>query len=288
MCFFATVFFQTIGYCNGVAGCNGTCGACVWTWCGNYSKTSINTTSTTTALTALTTITDTTETMQSTNWIQTTVSAESTLSTTRKRISSTVAIVGNERSGTKFLLAKTLKSWQVGGYICLIGSLTMPIVVSLFVWNFHKNQKFDGCDKPNYVSIFSAFWHFGDFYSDLIFAMVLTLSSYYLWYFAMFFSLVPHFAGNLISLHKMSKWSKYNSFISKYLRRYDWMLISVSCLAGFYCAIELIHSKIFYWSMFSLQMKRDDYLEIQDLKFINVVLFELSIYTVFVIKMHMH
>ena len=46
-------------------------------------------------------------------------------------------------------------------------------------------------------------------------------------------------------------------------------------LAGFYTSIEIARSKLFYLEMFSMQLKRDDYNRIQNLRLFNTVLFEL-------------
>ena len=177
-------------------------------------------------------------------------------------------------------LAQLIKSWEIAGYLCLFGSLFTPIILCLIAVLYHEmqNEKYFGCDKVNYLSIFSLFFMFGDFYSDLIFGVILALSNYYLWYFALFFSLIPHFMSNFIGLYNISKWQKYNIYIGKYLNKYETLMITVSCFGGFYCSIELLQSKLFYLNMFGLQLKYDDYNQIKNSQLFNIVIFELSFY----------
>ena len=179
-------------------------------------------------------------------------------------------------TGVNQELARLINSWQVAGYLCLFGSLLTPFVVVVIAVIYHRENKFNGCDKPNYFSIFSVFFMFGDFYSDLIFAVILALSGHYLWYFAIFFAIVPHFAGNFVGLYNISQWQKYNIYVSKYLSHYETLMITVSCFSGFYCSIELLKSKLFYFQLFGLQLNRDDYDKIKNSRLFNVVLFELS------------
>ena len=107
--------------------------------------------------------------------------------------------------------------------------------------------------------------------------MILILKESYLWYFGAFFVLVPHFGGNFIALYNIQKWQKKSIYISRYVNKYDWLIISVSSLAGFYTSIELSRSKLFYLPMFSMQLKLRDYLRIQNFRLFNTVLFELSV-----------
>ena len=143
---------------------------------------------------------------------------------------------------------------------------------------YHGQEKFHGCDKPNYFAIFWAFWNFGDLYSDLMFTMILILNSNNLWYFSTFFVLVPHFVSNFLSLYNIQKWQNESIHLSKYILHYDWLFISVSCLAGFYTSVELVRSKMFYLPMFSMQLSQQDYFKIQNLRVLNTVLFELSFF----------
>ena len=173
-------------------------------------------------------------------------------------------------------LVSQLQTWEIGGYSCVCFSLVAPIVISVIACWYHKQDQFQGCDQPNYFAIFISFWHFGDFYSDLMFTFILLTTENHLWPYAVFFSIVPHFLSNFISLYNIRKWQNYSIYISKYVYHYDWLIIFVSVVAGFYCSIELARSKMFYINMFSMQLKHSDYLKIQNFRFFNTVVLEFS------------
>ena len=167
--------------------------------------------------------------------------------------------------------------WENGGYIVLGGSFGMPLLLTGIGIIYHGQEKFYGCDKPNYFAIFWAFWNFGDLYSDLIFTMILLFESSNLWYFSMFFVCVPYTVANVVSLYNIRRWQNESISLSKYISKYDWLIITVSCLAGFYTSVELARSKLFYLPMFSMQITQQDYFKIQNLRVLNTVLFELSL-----------
>ena len=51
-----------------------------------------------------------------------------------------------------------IRTWEIGGYVALIGSFVTPVLLTLLSLRYHTHKKFDGCDKPNYFAIFG---HFG-------------------------------------------------------------------------------------------------------------------------------
>ena len=114
----------------------------------------------------------------------------------------------------------------------MIFTLLAPILLILAGWRYHNKYIFYGCDKPNYFAIVSCFWNIGDFYSDLIFAMILLLTQHWLARIALAFAIVPHFGSNVVNLYNIQKWQNSNVYIGKYLSKYDWVLILISCLAG--------------------------------------------------------
>ena len=85
--------------------------------------------------------------------------------------------------------------------------------------------------------------------------MILVLNENFLWYFSAFFVIVPHFFANFVSVYNISKWQNQSIYISKYVNKYDWVIIVVSCLAGFYTSVEIARSKLFYLPMFSMELK---------------------------------
>ena len=190
--------------------------------------------------------------------------------------------------------ANTLAFWEVGGYICLVLVLSLPVLVVL-VHKWYEKQhakELQGCDRPHYLAVFLFFWHMGDLYSDLIFCGVLfveatvsydngdeavigTLNLHHLLlYGALSFSIIPHMCNNVVSLLYIKQWQGGSIYITKYIDRYDWLIVFISVVAGFYSAIELVRSNLFYLPMFSMQIKTDEYQRVQKYRFLNTALFE--------------
>ena len=236
-------------------------------------------TTTTTAVTTTTSTTSTTVTHDVTTTAAGNSKAELSIMTseaTTTRLSVT--------DGEKFEevdVAYSVKSWEIGGYFCLIGSLTAPIILLMFSRIYHSQKEFCGCDKPTYFALFACFWNMGDFYSDLIFTMILFIKSesddyiLFLFYVSLGFSLIPHFLSSVILLYKIHIWTHYHTYIRQYVQSYDTYMIVISVFSGFYAAVEMARSKLFYFRMFSLQLKRKDYWNIQNLRFGNTVVLEL-------------
>ena len=173
------------GYCSGIEQCNDTCTPCAFDTNSSDRNCTVGnpiTTLPTYNTTPLTTLTTRIVTSSATS-IDTKPAATTYTSTEFKT---------EEKGSINAELARLINSWQVAGYLCLFGTVVTPIIVTIVAAIYHQDDKYSGCDKPNYLSIFSIFFMFGDFYSDLIFGVILALSGHYLWYFAMFFAIVPH------------------------------------------------------------------------------------------------
>ena len=75
-----------------------------------------------------------------------------------------------------------LSNWETWGTVVLIGTFILPCLIGIGSSIYHKQSRYNGCDKPNYIAIFDTFFHIGDFGSDLIFAMLLNFENHYLVY----------------------------------------------------------------------------------------------------------
>ena len=143
-------------------------------------------------------------------------------------------------------------------------------------------------DLPQYWAVFACFWNIGDFYSDCTFVVILydAMNSNwgdgddkyypygYLFYASLAFTVIPHFLSNLLTLHFLNESRKYNIYLSKYVNRYDWLLITLSVIGGFFAAIEMCRSNLFYLSMLNLQLRKEKYDKIKSWRFWTVVCFE--------------
>ena len=64
--------------------------------------------------------------------------------------------------------------------------------------------------------------------------MILMLKQSFLVYFSLIFTLLPHLMSNIITIIYISKWSKTSINISKYISKYDSIVVMISMLSGFY------------------------------------------------------
>ena len=132
-------------------------------------------------------------------------------------------------------------------------------------------------DSPNYGAVFGCFWNIGDFYSDITFLFVLyfEVDKYpYLFFASLASTFLPYFASNMCSLYFLYESRQYNIYMSKYVNRYDWLIIFLSAMGGFFSTIEICRSKLFHLQMFNLQLRREKYDQLCGWRFINIICFE--------------
>ena len=182
--------------------------------------------------------------------------------------------------------------WQVGTSILIGVILVTPVLLiclmkcnSLTVcFGVPKHAIEENMlDPMDYVSLIKGFFNFGDFMSDLIFAMSLVFLYkddmnakpwLNLGYYSFFFCLVPYLISNVLLLYWFYRNRQFNIYVSKYLNHYDWFLIFLSAFCGFFSAIEISKSKLFYLDVFNLQIKQEQCYEIEKWRLINNVFLE--------------
>ena len=240
-------------------------------------------TATTSTAAAITTTTATTTTTTGVHVTKTGPTMQTPITTTTALNTTTDSEDSGGESNNNSEDVTLSETWETAGYICLLTSVFTPFILSIVVSIYHRSNRFYGCDKPNFVAIFACCWNFGDFYSDLIFTFILISQNNKLWYYAMVFLFVPYLVGNVLLMKTIRKWQKSSFYISNYAFKYDTLIIIVSIICGFYTSIELARSKIFYLDMFSLQLKYQDYVDVQKLRFFNIVILELSEFVCFAI-----
>lgn len=169
-----------------------------------------------------------------------------------------------------------IKSNQIVGYLFIISIISLFLLIFASGVLYHSQKKFHGRDKPNYFGFFTACCSLADFYSDIMFVIVLLLVESSLVYFALCFTFVPYIISNIIGIFEIKKWKQENGYDTNYISRYNSFLWMVSVLGGFFTTIDFARSKMFYISIFSMQLKNVQYNHIQLLKLLNIVLLELS------------
>ena len=174
-----------------------------------------------------------------------------------------------------------IRIFEIGSYLCLILSLTLPLLIIIAGKCYSNREAFVGCDKPNYMALFLFFWNVGDLYSDLIFCLILGFENSNLFYYSLTFLLFPYFLSFGVAIQQVKKCQSMQAEGPlerkiEFVKKYDWLVICITIFAGFYSAIELIRSNIFYLPMFSLQLRKREYSNIQSLRIWTTVVFEFS------------
>lgn len=143
-----------------------------------------------------------------------------------------------------------VQTWETASFVCFLFAFVCPFICLLVGCSYHSGKcgnnvnNVAGGDRPNYFSIFKMFWNIGDFYTDIIFSMVLFFSDHWLYYYCIGFTIIPHLLSNIIAIYFLNYWGNKNVFIQKYTDRYDYFII-VSLIAGFYCSIEVAKHRYF-------------------------------------------
>ena len=172
---------------------------------------------------------------------------------------------------------RIVNAFEIASSICVISAIIFPLIITVIAFYVHgQNGSLSGADRPHYASIWKTFWNMGDFYSDAIFAAVLLFKQHWCAKWCIMFTLCPHIISNISCLVKMQMWRSKDKYISKYINQYDWFIIFFSVFSGFYSAIELASSRLFYWRLFGLQMRSSECDSQRTWRFFNNVILEVS------------
>ena len=161
-------------------------------------------------------------------------------------------------------------------YGLLICGLCLLVSAGLF----HKLGKSSGSsDNANMMAIIRFTGNVSDFWSDLLFSIVLYVQQYWtLFYFSAVFVAVPYILSLVLAVYATEKW-KYsnldrNQRLSHWLDKHVFVIYGGTILAGFYSAVELAQSRLFYLDMFHLQLKKSEYAMLKNFRFFNTVILE--------------
>ena len=172
---------------------------------------------------------------------------------------------GNGNNG-EFALIQTAVA------IVFIISIITPFMLLCIAKLYHNG--YQGSDRPNYSALFKVAWNIGDFYSDMLFALDLLLQNHYLFIYCGIFAVGPHLISNVIGLIVSAAWQDKSVRLRNYLNNYQSLVVAISVFAGFYSAIDICKSKLFYWKGFSMQIKKSEYQSVRLIRFFNVVVLE--------------
>ena len=144
---------------------------------------------------------------------------------------------------------------------------------------YEMKKSHSGGDPANYVSLFLFFQSIGDFISDIFFSVILFLEQEYnlLFWGSSFCTIVPYLFSCIGALYWMERWrnkQEQTDRLKNYLSKHESFFAIIVIGSGFYPAVDLLRSKVFYNNKFNLPLKQDEYFLLKNLKFLNIVLFE--------------
>ena len=178
-------------------------------------------------------------------------------------------------------IAKRFEQVAIYTVIVVIGIGVFTLIFC--IWFRCKTGR--GGDHVNYLAIFLFFHNIADFATDLLFALILYLKELYLlFYFAIGFVLIPYIMSLIVGTYWIERWrneQQPNDRFIKYFKKYDTLLYTLTVMAGFYPAFELVRSKFFYIKAFNLPLKKSEYFIIKNIKFINIGLLEVRFFFFF-------
>ena len=170
--------------------------------------------------------------------------------------------------------------FETFGYY-LLGILllsTLLIVLASFI----HDKWFGNQIQSDYVPILRFGMNVGDFWTDLLFCLVLFLDDdapFLLFLIGIVFVAVPYVASCIVCVTWISKWRNSADVFSgtrlaSYFKKYDMLIYAMTSIAGFYSTVDVCKSKLFHLKAFRLQLKQKEYNILKNYRFITIVLLE--------------
>ena len=138
--------------------------------------------------------------------------------------------------------------------------------------------------EADYFKSLGAFFMMADFISDISFALILYFEdsadngySVQLFWFCSSCIVLSHIISCCVGMYWIQTWRTQQEMtgrLIKYLSQYETLFIALIVGCGFYTAIELLQSKLFYLYALNLPLKNEEYFTIQYIRFLNTVMFE--------------
>ena len=179
--------------------------------------------------------------------------------------------------------ANSLGEFSNGIVIFVYGLLIVMILFMLMAWVWHR-QKGKQSDGPVLLSFVRFGTSVGDFWTDLLFMVVLIFeadsgngseSIRVICYLAIVFTILPFTLSCCFAVYQTERWKiRQNSRLSDWIRDHGVVIFGLTIIAGFHTAVELVRSKAFYLKMFHFPLKRDEYQNLKNSQFLLVVVLE--------------
>ena len=170
------------------------------------------------------------------------------------------------------ILEKTAK------YLVYVGTAT-PFSLYAMIYVYHKYiVKAHGCDSPKIYVLFKLTHGIIDFWTDLIFGLILYYQTNNLFIASFCFVIVPFLMQCFISVFFLFKWKHWKEShrirFERYLNKYEILIYLFTLIFGFYNTIDLVQSRLFYYQLFNMPLKRNESASLKKYRFINIILLE--------------
>ena len=190
--------------------------------------------------------------------------------------STQVPIVNNDNDADH--LAQTQSIALVFIYAAAVSAVGWCTVAYIYHACIIKD-KARGCDAPSYHIIFRFVGSIADFWTDVLFAIVLYFERIQvLFILGVCFIVLPfisQFLSAFIWINKWKHWKKdHPKRLHLYLEKYEFALYILGMIAGFYNTIDLVRSKLFYFKMFGFQLKKNESEVLKKYRFIIITIIE--------------
>ena len=162
----------------------------------------------------------------------------------------------------------------------VFGAIGAAFVLFFVSYLFHQcfvSQHARGSDPPKYHIIGKFFIGLADLYTDLLFCIFLYFDTISILFgVSISFFLIPFTLQCVLAIQWINRWKKWRQDNPKrlhvYLQDYEALLYFLTITSGFYNAIDLVQSKLFYKKAFCFQLKQSEYNDLKKIRLINVVL----------------
>eukprot|EP01083_Nonionella_stella_P241978 844462_1 len=186
-----------------------------------------------------------------------------------------VNMAGTEDGGTMGSGQAPSSNWDVVGYVIIAILLCIPVFALIGGVVYHRKQK--GSDNPNYLAVVRCFLNIADVYTDFAFSISLMVAPQQqdnaLGIVAAIFTAVTHIISISVCLKTLHRW-RMHKVLKYYVEQYDALIIAISCLAGFYPAVDLLSSKLFHLSQTSFHLDKAEFFMLKQFRFFTNCLLE--------------
>ena len=170
---------------------------------------------------------------------------------------------------------QAIKIWEQATNALFYTIVVFATILMGYAYYFHKQFAGKGTDQPSFISLFKFFHQIGDLWTDIIFSIILLYQQHWLSGISIAIVIMSYILTCLVGL----SWTEQQRFSTNdrlriYIEKFDTWLIVGTVFCGFYACINLLCSKLFFLPQCHFQLKKTELIELQNRRFITIILFE--------------